>query len=332
MEQPDNLFYLTGLELSAGCLIVTADAAEAWVDGRYIEAASNRPGFTARLNSSPADFNVLEASIAKGVTGLCKSTTTLSQYENWQRQAGTKFTLSPCEDFVLRQRMIKYETEAEALRQAAILGSAGLDYLLTQIRPGVSEKELAQKLQIFWLERGATKPSFEPIIAFNENGSRPHYRASDTRLTPNSSILIDIGCVLNHYCSDMTRMVFLGKPHPEVTKITKICEEAQKAALALARPGAAVYDLDQAARKIIGAAGYGENFSHSLGHGVGIEIHELPQLPRAKTATILEPGMVITIEPGIYLPGIGGVRIEDTILITKDGHENFTKRPCLFQM
>lgn len=197
------------------------------------------------------------------------------------------------------------------------------------LRPGMSEIEAATRLEIFWKQKGAKGVSFDPIIAFGANSSMPHHRSGKTVLEQGMPILIDIGVHLDHYCSDMTRMVYLGEPAPEMAKIHDVAAKAQKAAIEMCRPGVRIGDLDLKAREIIDQAGFGPRFTHGLGHGVGLEIHEDPIVRNRPPHhdLLLEPGMVITIEPGIYFSGIGGVRIEDTLAITEDGHENFTCRP-----
>jgi len=196
------------------------------------------------------------------------------------------------------------------------------------LKEGISENELAIELEIFWKRRGSKAIAFDPIIAFGSNSSMPHYRVGQRKLNTGEAVLIDIGVNLNHYHSDMTRVVFFGDPDPKIASIYEIVLKAQELALENCRPGTPIAELDASARTYIEQKGYGENFTHSLGHGVGLEIHELPlirsQSPGADTQ--LEEGMVVTIEPGIYLPGIGGVRIEDTVAITRDGYENLTNR------
>ena len=201
-----------------------------------------------------------------------------------------------------------------------------MSYVLSLLKEEISEAELALELEFFWKKRGAKKLAFDPIIAFGANSSMPHYRAGLAKLQSHTSILIDIGVVLSHYHSDMTRVVHFGTPTSVIEKIYSIVEEAKARALALCCPGTLVGELDRAARDWIASQGYGERFTHSLGHGVGLDIHEPPTIRDSGLYRTLplQPGMVITIEPGIYLPGIGGVRLEDTVLITENGHENLT--------
>ncbi|MCH9703190.1 MAG: M24 family metallopeptidase, partial [Chlamydiae bacterium] len=188
---------------------------------------------------------------------------------------------------------------------------------------------LVAELEIFWLQNGAAGVAFSPIVAFGENSSKPHYHPQDRPLREDDAVLIDIGVTLDHYHSDMTRVLLPKDPDPKMVEIYAVVKEAQKRALALCKPKSVVADLDAAARDYITECGYGDHFVHSLGHGIGLEVHEAPRLYKegADVDLRLEAGMAITIEPGIYLPGIGGVRIEDTVVITNEGHINLTNSP-----
>jgi Xaa-Pro aminopeptidase len=193
----------------------------------------------------------------------------------------------------------------------------------------MTESEAALELDFFWKKRGGQGFSFDPIIAFGANSSMPHYRAGITPLKKGDTVLIDIGVMVNNYHSDMTRTVFFGEPHPEMRKIYNIVREAQTRALDAVKPGVHAGELDKAARGYIEAEGYGPQFSHSLGHGVGLEIHEWPFLRnRVPMADIpIKEGMCLTVEPGIYIEGLGGVRIEDSIIVTQEGYRSLTNRP-----
>lgn len=335
-----NLFYLTGLQLSAGTMVVHQHGAYLLVDSRYFEHSQT---------SSPVPVLLAEpgnASLIKLLCNECSSVRTLAfnsdttTYKNYQllqtctnavlADSGSVRTLPliPVSNPVLQLRSIKDADEIQLLREAGELGSKGFDYVCSLLKEGISENELATALEIFWKQNGSRSLAFDPIIAFKENGSMPHYRAGEAKLKAGDSVLIDIGVNFKHYHSDMTRVVFFKKADPTILEIFNIVKEAQLAALALCKPGTIIGELDAAARNLIASKGFGDKFTHSLGHGVGLEIHELPML--RNTAPFkdiaLQPGMVITIEPGIYLPGAGGVRIEDTVVITEDGHENLTNR------
>lgn len=334
-----NLYYMTGLELSAGKLLVDLKGAHLFVDGRYYEQCIKKSPFSVHLAEktplaellSQTDFNFIktlafsaEETSFKGFKELELLIHDIRQYSRGHR----KLTLVPLENPVKVLRTIKDPEEIGYLKEAANLGSEGFDYVCTLLKEGISEAEVAMELEIFWKRRGSKKVAFDPIIAFGANGSMPHYRAGNARLEKGQGVLIDIGVNYKHYHSDMTRVVYFGTPPEQLSVIYSVVQHAQKHALAKCRPGVLVGDLDAAARNFIESQGYGEFFTHSLGHGVGLDIHELPVLRNKPPydKTVLEPGMVITIEPGIYLGGVGGVRLEDTVVITENGYENLTNR------
>lgn len=318
VDTPIDLFYLTGEELSAGSLIISPYDATLYVDGRYYEACrQNTPLPVVLMNRGDS----LPSQPGKRI-GFDAQTTTFEAYQRLSSLQGERI---PLDSPLRRVRAVKDPGEIELLKKAATLGSQGYDFILTQIGEGISEEELVIELEIYWRRAGGQRVAFSPHIAFGENGAYPHYHSGKRTLKKNESVLIDIGVVLNHYHSDMTRVVFFGKPQKELEKIYQIVRDAMEKAFVLCKPGTEVAVLDQAARGWIEDQGYGEYFVHSLGHGVGLEIHEFPFLRKNGTG-VLEEGMVITIEPGIYLPGIGGVRLEDTIVITKEGFENLTNR------
>ncbi len=320
-----NLYYLTGMSLSAGSLIISEKDAVLLVDGRYEELcrkkAPTKVALTPQvtLKELTSDFRTL---------GFNSETLSYKAYQELEKQL-PKITLIPLENIIRELRGIKDPEEIALLKEAAELGSQGFDFLCTLIKAGITESELAQELEIFWKRKGSKGLAFDPIIAFGSNTSMPHYRAAQSKLELGMPIQIDIGVNDRHYHSDMSRVVFFGEPSEQMKTIYHIVLQAQLAALEKCRPGTLVGHLDETARALITDAGYGPHFTHSLGHGVGLEIHEYPTL-RNKVPfsdVTLKPGMVITIEPGIYLSGIGGVRIEDTIVITDDGYENLTNRP-----
>lgn len=319
---PISLHYLTGMHFSAGQLLVTTANAHLILDGRYAEGARARSPIPLVLASDTALEHRLQG---VATLGFCHE----SSYQQFQElKDKLKCTLKPIENPLVGQRLIKDPDEIQRLREAAKLGSEGFDYVCSLLREGITERELAAELTIFWLKRGAQKLAFAPIIAFEPGNSEPHYTPRDVPLKLGQSVLIDIGVMLNDYNSDMTRTVFFGKPQAAMLKIYDVVKKAQETALALCRPGTTTVELDRAARKVIEDAGYGEAFSHSLGHGIGLEIHESPRIHSKKGTpeVVLQPGMAITIEPGVYVPGVGGVRIEDTVVITKDGYEDLTQR------
>ncbi|MGA8164966.1 MAG: Xaa-Pro peptidase family protein [Waddliaceae bacterium] len=341
IEDNINLFYLTGLDLSAGRLLAHGHGAELIVDSRYYEVCKQTSPFPVHL----AGTNGAVASLLSSppfdwveTLGFAIENTTYERFlqlkgevdsMNKGGKRGHSLTLMPVENPAAALRRIKDAAEIQTLREAAQLGSRGFDYVCSLLQEGMAESEIALELEIYWKREGGKSLAFDPIIAFGANSSMPHYRAGDRQLQMGDTVQIDIGVNHKHYHSDMSRVVFFGDPDPKMLAIYDIVLSAQEAALNLCRPGTLIGDLDDSARSVIVSEGYGENFTHSLGHGLGLEVHEPPIIrnrPPYRNLP-LEAGMVLTIEPGIYLPGVGGVRLEDTVVITEEGCENLTKRP-----
>ncbi|NGX58834.1 MAG: Aminopeptidase YpdF [Chlamydiae bacterium] len=338
IEDTTDIFYLTGVELSTGRLIVHNRGAHLIVDGRYYESCSKIHFLTVVLWEPDflTDLFLEDLSHIKSFA-FCSEKTTYQRFLDLEKiaevvhkeQPHRDLELMPSEDFVLQLRCVKNPEEVELLAEAADLGSKGFDFICSILKEGISELDVVRELIIFWRKNNAQGISFDPIIAFGSSSSMPHYHPSDKKLEMGMPVLVDIGVKLRHYHSDMTRVVFLGEPDPKMKEIYEIVKGAQEAALKLCKPGTRVGDLDMEARIWISDRGYGEYFSHGLGHGIGLDVHELPVIRSATKydAVVLQPGMAITVEPGIYLPQIGGVRIEDTVVITSDGHRNLTNRP-----
>jgi len=331
IEETTNLYYMTGQQLSTGKLLVHEKGAELFVDNRYFESCQKNAPCHVILSDKTSLSDLLKSPEFNFIhsLGFDSDNTSFKRYEEMQKNLTPLVKLIPLDNPVKIQRMIKDKEEIDLLREAAALGSQGFDFVCSLLCEGLKENDIALELEIFWKRRGSKSLAFDPIIAFGSNSSMPHYRAGQTILKKGMPVLIDIGVNYQHYHSDMTRVIYFGEPDPKIRTIYTIVENAQKKALNLCVPGTKIGELDETARGYIKAQGFGEFFSHGLGHGVGLEIHEAPtlrnQLPCKDKK--LENGMVITIEPGIYLPGMGGVRIEDTILITETGYENLTKRP-----
>lgn len=319
VEDTFNILYLTGLEMSAGQVLISQNDATLFVDGRYIERAKKE---------SPIPVKPIEELSYDGIKtlGFNSETLTYQKYEKLPNSA----TLVPCNNPIKNiLRIVKDPDEIAILKKAGEHGSKGLDHLLTLIKEGVTEQQLQDAVSIFWLTHGIHKRSFDPIIAFGPHSAIPHHETSSRKLQKGDTILIDMGVIHKHYCSDMTRTLFFGEPPPEMKKVYNIVKEAQEKALALCKPGTQICDLDKTARDHIDSQGYGKQFVHRLGHGVGLDIHEAPNV-REDTNFPLTPGMVITIEPGIYIPNLGGVRIENTVVITETGYDDFTNRSTEF--
>jgi len=205
------------------------------------------------------------------------------------------------------------------IRAACAIADDALAALLPRLADGPTERDFALDLEVEMRRRGASGNSFDPIIASGPNGAKPHARPSGRRVEHGELIVIDFGCIVDGYCSDMTRTVSVGDPGPEARHLYEVVFESQAAGSAVVAPGAVCSDVDRASRAVIEAAGWGEAFVHGTGHGVGIEIHEAPRVG-ATSGDTLAAGAVVTVEPGVYLTGVGGVRIEDTLVVTASGH------------
>lgn len=250
-----------------------------------------------------------------------------TSYESYEAKKQFSCHWEPLKLFVEKLRSIKSAQEITQMRQAAALGSLGYDYVLSILREGITEKEVARKLRTFWAEAGATGPSFPPIIAFGEHAAFPHAIVTDRPLCKGDIVLIDIGVLLNGYCSDMTRTIAWGTPHPQLIESYPIVVEAQKAAIALCKEGALCGDIHEEVIRVLREQNLDPYFFHGTGHGVGRDVHEYPRLSPAGKTLVLESSMTVTVEPGVYFPGIGGIRIEDTLLIQGSKNFNLTERP-----
>jgi Xaa-Pro aminopeptidase len=322
LEKPVDIFYLTGLWFSKARLLCR-EKMILIVDGRYIAAAQKNFHFGEVLLASGDVFKKLFEPLSE--VSLDGSFTTLEILSFWEKQA-PHITWKPVADPLKTLRVVKDSSEIKALQKAADVTKKGYHQIVSLLKEGVSEGELALEFEFFCRKAGASRLSFDPIIAFGENSAYPHYRASNlVHLKNNQIVLIDIGAVVDDYAADMTRTVFFGKPDPELKLLQKLVIEAQHQAMKLVRPGVCLGTLDEAARNVFQRAEVEALFTHNLGHGVGLEIHEFPSLrfDGPDRNLILEEGMVFTIEPGLYQPGLGGIRWEDTIVVTKTGYESF---------
>ncbi|PRW65181.1 aminopeptidase P family protein [Actinopolyspora mortivallis] len=330
-----NIRYLTGFTGSNAALLVhatdTADSEGRTVfctDGRYeTQAASQVPELE----------RVIDRASARELAGRIESRIDDYRRVGFESHHVTVDGLdalagaAPSAEMVRtpglieRLRLVKDETEIEALRKACAAADRALAELIEHggLRQGRTELEVARELESRMLDNGAEGPSFETIVATGANSAIPHHRPTDTRLAAGDFVKMDFGALVEGYHSDMTRTLVLGEPADWQREIYDLVAEAQAAGRAAVRPGADVREVDSAAREVITGAGYGEQFLHGLGHGVGLEIHEAPALSQRGEGTI-EAGMAVTAEPGVYLPGRGGVRIEDTLVARADTPELLT--------
>jgi Xaa-Pro aminopeptidase len=232
----------------------------------------------------------------------------------------------PTSGLVEQLRQIKDAEEVERIRQAVWQAEKAFAVLRSTLRPEMTEKQVADELEHQFRLFGAKNAAFPSIIAVGPRGALPHAVPTNKRVGDDDFVLVDWGANERLYCSDLTRMVVTGKISPKFERIYRVVLEAQTRAIAAIRPGAVSQDVDNVAREFITKAGFGRRFRHGLGHGLGMLVHEEPRLA-VKNQTVLRPGMVITVEPGIYLPGWGGIRIEDDVLVTRSGHEVLTNAP-----
>ena len=324
--QPD-LRYLTGFTGSAGALALWKGRACLFTDGRYTEQAkAEAKGVALRIERRPAHLAALAwlRAQAVGRCGFDATQTTVAALETMRGSVrGGRALLRPVKALVADLREIKDPAEIEVMRSAAAMGDRLFDRMLEEMRPGLTERAVAEMLEREARRLGAEGMSFETIIASGPRSSLPHGRASEAKLPRRGFVTMDFGVVYEGYCSDMTRTVHLGRPDQEQRDVYHSVLDAQMKAVAATRAGVAAGDVDMAARKTLEEAGLAEWFTHSTGHGVGLEIHEGPRLAMQQTQTLTK-GMVITIEPGVYLPGRFGVRIEDMLLVTAKGSEVLT--------
>jgi len=321
LEDPIDLYYLTGGSFSVGQLWVTPKDALLLVDERYIEQAKESLSVSSCLKSWEASSRFIEENQIKSV-GFDSSKNFFEKVLELQKKLSASISWKPNPMITQEMRKVKDANEIALIRKSSKILWQGYLYIKTLLKEGIKEKEVAKKFEIFCLEQGSDGLSFQPIIAFGENSALPHYRAGERVLKKGDIVLIDIGVVFDRYASDMTRVLFFGPPDPLLSSWLDYVISAQQSAIELCLPGTLVKDLDVRARAIFKKFNVEEYFVHGLGHGVGLEVHEAPRIRFDIEGGVLKPGMVITIEPGLYLPGKGGVRYEDMIVITETGFEN----------
>jgi len=327
VTDPVSRRYLTGFDSSDGLLFLAPGAALLLTDSRFIEAA--RESVTAcaveELSDTPRQLRALCARHKIQRLFVETRRVTLAQAEQYRCWLpGVWIERGSRLDKRLRElRIHKTEAEVSAIKAAQAIAEATFQEILPLLRPGMSEREIALELDYAMLRGGGEAVSFETIVVSGENGSKPHGVPGNRALQSGDLVTLDFGAVVNGYHSDMTRTVAIGSVNDERRRVYDVVLRAQRAALAALGPGVPCGEADAAARDVIKAAGWGDDFRHGTGHGVGLEVHEEPSLS-AKSRDVLAPGMVVTVEPGIYLPGRFGARIEDLVLITETGYENLT--------
>ena len=321
-----NIRYLTGFTGDNAQLLIIPGSQTLFTDPRYTIQASEECTCPVKIHSKgPLDQAVAEAVRRKKLKriGFEASRITYDVYLRLKQALPLGATLKPVGGVIEKLRMIKSDAEIERIRRSVLTNSRALEKTIPSIRPGISEAALAAELEYQMRRFGGEKAAFETIVAAGDRSALPHARPTNKKLASDELLLIDMGTCQDGYMSDMTRVLFLGRPNKKVTDMYRAVQEAQLAGIDAVRPGATAAQVDHKARRTLELAGYGKAFVHSTGHGLGLEIHESPRLGKTDK-TRLEPGMVITIEPGAYIRGFGGVRIEDTVLVTKNGCEVLT--------
>lgn len=326
-----DLRYLSGFTGSSGALAVTRRAARLFTDGRYITQASVEvdAAQVEIVSNAPSLAAVQWLAAQPGVefAGFDPAWTSVAELARWRSALPARlrrsFLTALASPLVESLRMVKDEDELALMIEAALMGCKLFEHVLGFIRPGLEEIEVAAELEHQARLMGAEGMSFETIVASGTRGALPHGRASTAKLPRNGFVTLDFGVVLKGYCSDMTRTVFLGQPRAKERAIYNAVLEAQEAAVAAVAPGVSCGQVDEAARSVLRKVELDEAFSHSTGHGVGLEIHEPPRIGAGQTSRLLT-GMVVTIEPGVYLAGQLGLRIEDMVAVTPSGGQVLT--------
>ncbi len=341
ITSPSNLFYLSGFRAEGSFALVTQREAKIFVPELLYEQAKE----IARNFEVKGFRNKLWEKLGKFLTGekirrlgFEAGGVSIKRYREMEK-AFRKVRLVPLDGLVEEMRIVKTEEEVGLIRKSAQICVAAFRFIKKRIRIGMKERIIACQLEYFMKKRGAEETSFEIIVASGENTAYPHHQTGERKIRSGDCLLIDMGCVYKGYCSDLTRPLFLDIIHNseeglrstlsfefkgKYKKIYQVVREAQRDAIEKIRPGAKCSSIDSTARKAIARAGLGDYFIHKTGHGIGLDVHELPRVEE-NSKQVLRTGMVLTVEPGVYIPGFGGMRIEDMVLVTKKGYEVLTK-------
>jgi len=321
--------YISGFRSSNATLLISADVLQLFTDFRYVEAAKE----FCRINKAwqfrqieESNYKFLRPEIdSKSVVGIQSDTVTIDQFHELKRVL-PKVKFVPLSNEISNVSIQKLDKEIANMKMAARIADQALKAFLPIIKESMTEIEAARNLENLCSKYGSRRPSFETIVLFGKRSSLPHGRPGNHKLAAGDFILIDFGCVVNGFCSDITRTFVFGEASDSQRKIYSIVQKAQKCARAAARTGIKACDVDLAARGIIEKSGYGASFGHATGHGIGLRVHEKPRINKKNETPLLE-NSVITIEPGIYISELGGVRIEDMVVLTKNGSQTLTHSP-----
>ncbi|WP_070120706.1 M24 family metallopeptidase [Bacillus marinisedimentorum] len=319
-----NRRYSTGFTGTAGVVLISKNEAKFITDFRYMDQAKEQAkGFDIIQHTGPISEEAAKQAKAMGIKklGFEQNDMTYALYRTYEKQVEGE--LVPTSGIIEKIRLIKTDSEIKILKEAAEIADAAFDHILGFIKPGKTELEVSNELEFFMRKKGAASSSFDIIVASGYRSALPHGVASDKVIEKGEFVTLDFGAYYKGYCSDITRTIAVGEPGDELRKIYDIVLEAQKRGMEGLKPGLTGKQADALTRDYITEKGYGDYFGHSTGHGIGLDVHEGPGLS-VKSDTILEPGMVVTVEPGIYISGLGGVRIEDDALITENGNERLS--------
>ncbi len=331
-----NIHYLSGYSGHEGCMLVTKEDTYIFTDSRYIEQSGKQApnAICIDIRGKSYSYRINEAleQAAKGSgrklnIGFENMHISYDQYDKFSQTLSDRVNFVKLDNAINNLRAVKSDWEIERLAKAEAIGDKAFQHIISFIKAGMTEKEIAAELEYTMKKLGADGTSFDTIVASGENSSMPHASVSDRVIGKGDFITMDFGCIYEGYCSDMTRTVIVGDDvSDKQLEVYNTVLRAQLEALKLVKPGVKCSDVDACARQVIADAGYGDYFGHGLGHGVGLFIHEEPRFS-PKCDAVLQTGVCITVEPGIYLPGMFGVRIEDMIVVTKDGYRNLASSP-----
>lgn len=335
LTTPADLGYVTGIAWEDTYGVLTHDRLTLISDFRYQTQLADLSGWARRyIRKTTQSMAEALADVLIGQkvqrAGFESGWMSFSAVKNAQAQLRKKTrkgkppTLVPVTDLMVNERKVKDEFEIAAIRRAAAVAEGAYNAVRPQLKAGMTENEIAGLMEFEMRRRGASSGSFETNVSVGPNSALPHYRPGDVPLRAGQPLLFDWGARVEHYCSDITRTHLFGRPDPKMREIYQVTLRAQLAAIEAIRPGVSNRAVDKVARDVIRKAGYGKDFGHGLGHGIGLAVHELPRLSPAAAEETLKPGMIVTVEPGIYLAGVGGVRIEDDVLVTDRGCEVLT--------
>jgi Xaa-Pro aminopeptidase len=326
VTHPANWYYLTGFTGESGALVLDGSGTTLITDGRFtVQARQETSGVRVVLQHGavmPSAGEFLKG--AGGTIGYDASHLTVAEFKAAKQAAGARKVWKDASGLVEGLRTKKDPQELAQMREAASLAVRIVERAARLVKPGVTERELAAEIEYQMRRAGASGPAFETIVAFGERSAFPHARPTAKKLRKNELVVLDLGAILGHYCSDITRTFFCGRAPERIRRWYQGVREAQEAAVAAVRAGVTCGEVDATARRVLSGYRLGHYFVHSTGHGLGLEVHENPRVAKGQTQR-LEPGNVITVEPGVYVEGIGGIRIEDDVAVHEQSSEVLTR-------